>query len=177
MTGDPSEASRIFEITPDLWVQLQGVAPSRDRDFEYRPCRVRLRTGEWRDRVYVVEAMPYIRYWGVWPWEDRGKHYVALEDVADIEESPTRMPRNLASRLYAAGESGMGYFIFKIVLADGRQVACLTGGAVEWVDLPAGIAAEDIAAVIPHGGREEEARGEISRGAAYAWCLYRRTED
>jgi hypothetical protein len=41
---------------------------------------------------------------------------VAIQDVTQIADSPVRLPAELANQLYAAGESGMGYVVFTVVL-------------------------------------------------------------
>ena len=75
--------------------------------MEYRPCSVTLRDGARLSCVYVVPVQPYIRYWGIPPEEDRGKHWIRVEDVEDITESPLRLPAQFASHIYEAGESGI----------------------------------------------------------------------
>jgi hypothetical protein len=36
----------------------------------YRPCVVTLQDGTVLDRVYLAEAQPWFRHWGVWPEDD-----------------------------------------------------------------------------------------------------------
>ena len=153
-----------------LRAQLHRVEPSSDGRCEYRPCRVRLRGGQVRDCVYVVEADRYILGWGIWPEDDPGKDSVRLEDVVEIDESPRRLPAPLANKLYAAGESGMGYVVFTLLLRDGRRVPCLTGNAVDFPTLPEGVTPDDVVDVLPHEGRGREEQGTMH---PYAWCLYR----
>jgi hypothetical protein len=164
------------EIPRHLLEELLRVQPSKDRGLEYRPCRARLRSGEVYDRVYVVEAGAYIRYWGVWPWEDRGKRALSITEVAHIEESPVRLPARLANTLYKAGESGMGYCLFTIVLRDGRRLPYATGNAVDFLDLPPDVRPEMVTRVLPHVGREHfqgRTPAPHTTGAPYYWCLYR----
>lgn len=155
-------------IEPALHAQLRAVPPARDGDVEYRPCAVRLRDGRRAERVYVIEEDTYIRQWGVYPDEDRGKSEVPLSDVMGIEESPFRLPVELATSLYRVGESGMGYYLFGLLLRDGRTIAVVTGDAVDF--LPDGLTSGDVAKVVPAppDGRERNVRG-----AAYSWCLFR----
>src|SRR5262245_3155554 len=117
-------------ISPKLLEQLNKVTPSIEGAMRYHPCRVTLVDGRSVDRVYVVEAESYIRDWGVWPKEDSAKRFILIEDVASIEDSPTRLPAHLANKMYKAGESGMGYCIFTLVLSDNSRLAQVTGNAV-----------------------------------------------
>ena len=161
-------------LSPGLADELAAVEPSHDGRLEYRPCRVTLRDGRVLDRVYVVEADEYFRLWGVWPENDRAKRSLALDDVAHIESSPVRLPACCADKVYVAGESGMGYMVFVVVLNDGRHLPFLTGNAVDFPALPEGVGTSDVADVLPHEGRERltDATRADQRGAAYYWCLY-----
>lgn len=163
---------------PRLREQLQRVEPSSDGVVAYRPCRVRLASGELRDFVYVVDADAYIRAWGIWPEDDDAKTAVALEDVVAVEESPHRLPVDLANKLYEWGESGMGYTLFTVVLRDGRRLPRVTGNAVDFPALPEGVTTHDIVDVLREGRDVFQHRGPgPDEGTApYAWCLYRSTE-
>ena len=88
-----------------------------------------------------------------------------------IEESNRRMPAALASKLYAAGESGMGYEIFKMRMRSGEEFVFVTGNVVDFPDLPEEFSSADIVNVYPHEGREESKKGY--RGdATFTWCFY-----
>jgi hypothetical protein len=145
--------------------------------LEYRPCRVRLaQSGEWRDRVYLVEALSYAETWGL---DAEGRDYLPLSDIAAIDESQTRLPPALANKLYEAGESGTGYCVFALATGDGRRVPCLTGNVVDWIELPADVSAGDITEAYPHEGlsewfdNPEKTQRTFAHNAAFAWCLYR----
>ncbi len=137
----------------------------------YRPCRVTLDDGSVQDRVYVVEASPYKRSWGVWPEDDSAKRSVPVERVEAIESSPTRLPAHLATKMYEAGESGMGYCVFRLVLTDGTTLDCLTGNAVDFIAWPPGVSPGDVVDLLPHAG-DARSNPECVRGTEYAWCLY-----
>ncbi|WP_022928309.1 hypothetical protein [Patulibacter americanus] len=164
-------------LSPELRAQLERVPPSDDRGVAYRPCRVRLRSGAWRDYVYVLDADEYHRAWGVWPADDRAKREILVDDVVEIEESPHRLPAALASRIYAGGESGMGYTMFTVVLRDGRRLPRVVGNAVDFPVLPVGVTTDDVADVVREGREVFRHRSpRPDEGAAhYAWCLYRAT--
>ncbi len=170
------EETSIVRISKDLFAQLQQVEPATDGIVEYRPCAVKTTDGRLLERVYVVEATAYKNGWGVWPWDDKGKTWVRIEDVASISESPHRLPAKLANRLYEAGESGMGYTIFTVVLNDGRRLPYVTGNAVDFPNWPPGVTAAMVRDVKPHAGREhfrDRPPAEFEASAPYAWCLFK----
>jgi hypothetical protein len=152
----------------ELVEQLARVPVSRDRNLEYSPCRVRLRSGEVLPCVYVVEESAFLAVWG----DDPSRPFLDISQVASIEDSPARLPADLANILYMAGESGMGYFIFTVHLQDGRTVAFLTGGAVDFPDWPPGIDPAEAISVEPHVGRDQFQRSQSRNPPHYVWCLY-----
>jgi hypothetical protein len=159
---------RYAALPPEFAAQLERVPASRDRDLEYRPCRVVLTDGRQIDCVYIVDAEAYIRAWGVWPEDDAGKRSVRIEDVREIRDSPFRLPAGLANLLYAAGESGMGGCHFVVEFGDGTRQAYVTGNAVDFVPAPQGLRTSDATGVIPHAGRH----ARPLPGLDYWWCLY-----
>jgi hypothetical protein len=162
------------KISARLYSQLLLVEPSRNWGIEYRPCLVNLQDGRKIDCVYVVPEQQYIHHWGVWPEDDPGKQSLRIEDVSEIEESPSRLPAAIANKLYEEGESGMGYCIFTLVFTDGSTQAYITGNAVDFVPLPAGKEARDIKKVIPHEGRNVENQMQV---LDYYWCIYSGVEE
>lgn len=155
-------------LSPELKAQLDRVVPSVDGDLEYFPCCVRTKDGRELDRVYVVSARQYIAKWGVWPDQDPHKFEIRLEDVAEIRESPTRLPPRFANELYRAGESGMGYIVFTVTFRDGTSEAYVGGNAIDFISLPRDRTPRDIVSVTPHAGRERAVAGN----EPYYWCLY-----
>jgi len=147
--------------------QLREITPSLDGDLKYYPCAVQLKDGNEVDRVYLVDELPYIRHWGMYPHQDPRKAEILVKDVAVIRESPSRLPVRFANELYKAGESGMGYTVFTVVFTTGLQQAYLTGNAVDFIDYPEGVEANDVVAVLPHVGRDSH-----REGPGYYWCLY-----
>ena len=142
---------------------------------EYRPCRVTLRSGEIQDRVYIVEADGYLRACGVDPSADAAKRSIAVDQVVTIADSPYRLPAPLANKLYRAGESGMGYVIFTVVLNDGRRLTFVTGNAVDFPAWPADVNPQDAVDVLPHQGRDvfrDRPPSATESSADYCWCLY-----
>jgi hypothetical protein len=115
--------SRYSALPEHIRIRLSGIEPSRDGELIYHPIRAALKSGEVLDTVYIVPAeRPYLKYWGVYPEADKGKRWVRIEDVVEVEDSPTRLPARFADEIYRQGESGMGYTIFTVVsLADRRK--------------------------------------------------------
>ncbi len=163
------------EIDKELLKQLMQIEPSKFWGMEYRPCKVFLKDGNVAEHIYVCEANMYIKTWDVWPEDDKGKKYISIQDVTKIEESKRRIPARLANKMYQAGESGMGYCIFTLVLKDGRKLPYLTGNAVDFVDLPPEVMPDMILDILPHQGREffqKKTSDLYTQGAKYYWCLY-----
>jgi hypothetical protein len=157
-------------LSPELREQLSHVATSRDGSMSYAPCLVTLKSGEVLPRVYLLEESSYLRFWG----DDPKRSSIDPDTIASIDESPNRLPAALANEVYAAGESGMGYAIFTVVLRDGRTIPFLTGNAIDFPDWPADVVPSDAVAVRPHVGREHfQVAGEGRSSASSVLCLYR----
>jgi len=171
MVGDIREAEGVPVVGTHLRKQLETIEPSLAGSCEYRPCRVLLASREWRDCVYLVEAISYIENQGLWPWELPGWEYLPLDDVLQIENSPTRLPAVIATKIARAGETRMGYHVFTLLTADGLRIPRISGNP-DWVELPNGVRPQDIIDVIPHEGRSKVLDSH-SHGKAFAWCLYR----
>jgi hypothetical protein len=157
-------------IRPELLDQVLAVPPSGAGDLLYRPCQVTLIDGRVLDRVYVQEAYTWKQRWGVWPEDDSGKDTISIEDVASISNSPSRLPAALATRLLEAGETGMGYTKFTLVLRGGRRINAFTGDAVDFAALPDGVSVAEIVEVVPHVHDGEPAARSLE--PPYWWCLY-----
>ncbi len=159
-------AHRYPRLTDELRKKLTRIEPTQ---AIYYPTIVTLGTGELRDAVYLCPAVQWFEKWGVWPKEDAGKNSVSLDEVVDFEESPSRLPRELAETIYAGGESGMGYHLFQLTFRDGFVASFGTGNAVDFLDLPPGKLPQDIVAASPHAGRDVAVKnGTLD----YAWCLF-----
>jgi hypothetical protein len=160
---------RYGPLPAHLRTALEKIQPSVDSDLSYYPCRVRLRDGRGLDTVYIEPDQSYFKQWGIWPEDDRHKSWIRIEDVAEVEDSPTRLPARFADEIYRHGESGMGYTIFTVVFAGGLRQACGTGNAVDFIQYPPGKGPADVVAVIPHEGRNAP---QIVSAPGWYWCLY-----
>lgn len=175
ITPDTNKARTPWHVRPDipklpdkLREDLNGITPSRDGDLTYWPCAARMKDGTVLVCVYVVSEEPYIRHWGIYPQQDRGKSHISVADVDALAESPRRLPARFADKLYKSGESGMGYTIFTVVFADGSRQAYGCGNAIDFIRYPEGQDGSDVVDILPHEGRN----AEPVRCPEYYWCLF-----
>lgn len=148
---------------------LRTIQPRNDGDLAYYPCRVTLKNGEVIDTVYIEPEERYLKMWGLCPENERGKRWICIEDVAMVEDSPTRLPAQFANNLYREGESGMGYIIFTVAFKDGQRQGRGTGNAVDFIRYPPGKDPDHGSAVIPHEGRRDP---NLVSAPEWYWCLY-----
>jgi len=160
--------SRYALLSDTIRAALNGIVPSKDGELVYYPCRVTLKNGESLDTVYIEPETPYLRMWGVYPEDDRFKSWIRIEDVAEVEDSPTRLPAKFANEIYRQGESGMGYTVFTVVFSDGDRQECSSGNAIDFIHYPKGKGPADVVEVLPHQGRGSEPL----KGPDWCWCLY-----
>lgn len=155
-------------LRAELREQLQKIEPSNDGMMSYFPCMVALSTGEQIDCVYFAEADSYIKVWGIWPDDDKGKQFIKIENVASVHSSPSRLPVHLAQKMYKAGESGMGYCIFTLRFNDSSTQVYLSGNAVDFVSLPVGKTMADVVDLLPNKGHNQK----YMQAPKYHWCLF-----
>jgi hypothetical protein len=159
---------QIPKLPDKLREDLNAITPSRDSDIAYWPCAARMKDGAALVCVYVVPEGPYIKHWGIYPQQDRGKSYISIADVEALAESPRRLPARFANKLYRSGESGMGYTIFTVVFGDGSRQAYGCGNAVDFIRYPDGKGPGDVVDVLPHEGRN----AEPASCPDHWWCLF-----
>lgn len=158
----PSEAPC---LEPQLQDVLQNIEPSIDGQLKYFPCSVELKSRKVLNHVCFVEAGLFGDWWG-----EQGRQVLNANEILNLQECPDRLPPKLASKLYQAGESGMGYTLFQIEYEDGSVSSHSAGNLIDFVRLPAGTSRTEIADVIPHCGRNS-----LSRLSApdHVWCLFK----
>ncbi len=168
---------QVKPLRPEVKASLKAIEPSvSDIGLRMYPCDVVMDDGTAVPRVYLVDAEEYIREWGVWPWQDREKHWIQAEKVAAVSSSRERLSPQFANRLYAAGESGMGYCAFSVTLRDGRALFFVTGNVVDFLSWPPGIGPQDVVAVTGHARNPEHCHRSPTpseSGAPYSWCPFR----
>lgn len=128
---------------------------------KHYPCRLILKDGKVVPRVICFE-------------EHRGftsNSWIHPDSISLIEPTPERMPAPLASKLYSAGESGMGYEIFRMEMKDGTSHIFVTNNIVDYPDYPEGYEDKDVAEVYPHEGREQSRYG-YRRDRNFVWYFF-----
>lgn len=158
-------------LLPHVREALKTIEPSRDREIVHYPCRAVLKSGEVFDAVYIVAEKLYVKHFGLYPENLSGKRWIRMEDIAEVQESPTRLPAQFANEIYRNGESRMGYTTFTIVFADGvrQKWHSADGSAVDFIHYPIGKGPKDVVAVIPHEARIDD---PLVRSPKWYWCLY-----
>ena len=148
--------------SPDFLAQIHSIEPSISYGGQlHYPCKLRLKDGELIERAICTE-------------DHRGfltDAWVHPDSVKEIIPSFDRMPARLATKLYSAGESGMGYEIFILEMKDGSDFVFVTNNVVDFPDLPNGYTTTDIQNVHPHKGRERSKLG-YRQDKPFKWCYY-----
>jgi len=151
-------------IPKELFVKLKSISPNLSN---YYPCKVTLRNGQTFDCVYIVELKTYIRTQGQHPDEKKGNNFLSIDDVVDIEESPSRLPSHITNKIYKSGETGMGYTISTFIFKDGSKEAFIN--AHDFIDYPLGKNKDDIIDVLPHQGQNDP---NLKNGPSFYYCIY-----
>ena len=110
-----------------------------------------------------------MKMWGAYMQTEGAKRLIRVEDVAQVRDSPKRIPARFANELYQHGESGMGYTIFTVVFSDGTRQGCVTGNGVDFIQYPTGKGPLDVTAVIPHEGKRDNS---LFTAPSSYWCIY-----
>jgi len=108
------------------------------------PCSVVLANGQ---SIECCLAWENTRY------SDKGS-WISPNDVVFLVESPSRMPARFARSFKPGEESGMGYVLSVVTLADGTSFVHVNGNlGIDFLNLPLGYTQRDVVDV-PHAGRE-----------------------
>jgi hypothetical protein len=167
--------SEVKALRPKVTKELETIRPSvTEYGLNLFPCQATLEDGSVHSRVYLVEASTYIREWGVWPWDDRGKTWLPAEQIVSVVSSPLRLPAEFANSIYSEGESGMGYFAFSVDFAVGPRRYYATGNAVDFPTWWVGVDPANIVGVNPHDRDPDHQRCPPTASAEYAWSPFRR---
>lgn len=156
------------ELSNELLSQLEEIESSHVAGIDYKPCSVKFQDGRELDCVYFMSAQQYFTHWGLPPEKARGKQFLQIQDIVKINESPSRLPTDIANKIYQAGESRMGSYHFTLIFSDGSEQEYMTGDAVDFVPYPAGKSNTDIVKVTSGFGSGED----VKQGLKYFWCLY-----
>ena len=136
MSSDP-----INVASDDFLKQLAAIEPG----VYGTPCSVVLADGRSFECCLAWENTRY---------SDKG-NWINPNDVAFLAESPSRMPARFARSFRPGEESGMGYVLSVVTLADGTSFVQVSGNSgIDFLELPLGYTQRDVMHVLPHAGRE-----------------------
>ncbi len=150
--------------SPEFISWVEAIEPSVKAYNNYeqlRPCQLILKDGRIIPRAICVE-------------DHRGfvtDGWIHPDSVEQILPSLERMPARLATKLYHAGESGMGYQLFTMKMKDGSSHIFVTSNVVEFPDFANGYGTNDVDDVYPHHGREQTKLG-YQQERSFEWCFY-----
>ena len=161
--------NRYHKIDDALRREIDSIEPSMDGQIAYYPCSVMLKSGAKVQFVCIAEAESYFEKWGVWPENDSSKRSILIEDIAHISESENRLPARFASQLYISGESGMGYYKFRLKFTNGLIQSYLCYSLVDFIIYPEGLFAKDIVNITRDNTYTTE---DAITSPNYSWCLY-----
>ncbi len=149
--------------------QLRSITRT-SRKARTTPCRLVLKDGSVRDRVFLAEASRFLTAWGAFP-EGPDSRLINAGDIERIEPSPHRLPAWIGRKVSRRGKVVNGQRYFRLKLRDGRKLSCSTPTLADFVELPEGVAVEDVVSVKKER-RPKELENRLPQ-AAHEWCLYR----
>ena len=138
-------------------------------DVRYYPCSLATNDDNFYDCVYLVEESGYFSRWGVWPEDDKGKRCLPVGNIKSVRKSDVSVPVNIATKIYATAESGMGYRVFTLKFKNNIFQSYQTGLMVDFLLLPKHCRNTDIIDVFANKVLPDH---EVMSDANYYWCLY-----
>jgi hypothetical protein len=153
-------------LTPALKEKLDSIVPSVDDETKFYPCRAVLDDGTVVERVMLVSAMPFLHRWTERIGDDR---LVRVERLGSIEESPSRLPPEFATGLYASHLArDLGHVAFTVFFGNGSSETFMNSYVVDFIEYPVGTTSRDVVRVVPDSGKGRTPRWVPT----YSWCLY-----
>jgi len=76
--------ARYSALPKHIRAGLDGIEPSRGGELVYHPIHAVLKSGGFLDTGYSVPGKSYLKYWGVYPEDDRAKRWTHIDDVAAV---------------------------------------------------------------------------------------------
>jgi len=159
---------QILSLNSDLKAYLKLIGYSQDNEVKYWPSSVVTTGGEFIENVCFAEVNEYLRHWGIMPNLDPDKKQIHIQNVQKIQETPNRLPAKFANSLYSEGESGMGYYKFKVVFKDGEESSYVTGSLVDFIKYPNGYSQGMIDNIVHH----KTNKNKLQKNLEYVWCLF-----
>lgn len=162
------EAAWLKQLPQHVQVALSQIEPSITMGLRHWPCDIELVGGRIEERVILTTP-------GAVGIDSRGSEVLRLaaDEIVMVRNHRDRLPPKLANRLYARGESGMGYFIFAVKLRDGRELPFFTGDIVDFPNWPPGVHASDVVKLCkdePRALRDREVT-EHEETRPHRWCV------
>ena len=137
----------------------------------YYPCGVKLIDNKTIECICFVDHEVYNRHWAD-TFDDRPFLFIDIADIQDIFESKYRLPAELAQKIYDNGEAGMGYFLFRVVMKNGKRFTYATGDLVDFIEPPLNYSIKDIVDVTIDGDFSDYyQKKEYLSEKDYYWCL------
>ena len=149
--------------------QLRSITRT-SRRARSTPCRLVLKDGSVRERVFLVEASRFLTAWGAFP--DVGDpRFLDAADIERIEPSPFSLPAWIGRKVHRGAKVVNGQRYFRLKLRDGRKLSCSTPTLADFVDLPEGVSVDDVVSVKKER-RPKDIENRLPQ-AAHEWCVYR----
>jgi len=144
----------------------------RNLHVVYYPCSVKLYDGRTLDCVYFIDKREYIDVWGDAP---KSRHFVDVSEIESIHESKYRLPKEFAEKIYEKGQSFYSGVKFVLVMRDGKRLYYMTGGAIDFIELPEGYIINDIKDAIHSFDMPRDTDWDLFekgyKNKKYYWCL------
>jgi len=152
-------------IPDDLAHSLLSITPSVHINMQIWPCEFTLKDGSVSPRVLVFLSPKY--------YHD-SEDIIMARDVAEIRESPHRLPAIWSNHLYSQGESGMDYFMYRVHYEDGSHSDVITPSYVDYPEWPQGKTNEDISKVESHKQFTQPFDSGDKKRAKFKRCYFRK---
>ncbi|MHA1962426.1 MAG: hypothetical protein ACW99U_19655 [Candidatus Thorarchaeota archaeon] len=158
-------------ISPAIWRDLTSFPRGTDLTW---PAAVRITDGRHYPRVLFVEKNVYHRkFRGCYGMDDA---FIPVESVELVTPSPSKTPIAVEKEMYAHHETHMGGYVVKFRLSDGTIYWHTSGNFLEFVSVPKGYQAEDVAEVIFPAFEEYAQKPDDSdihlMSPDWKWCVF-----
>lgn len=157
------------ELRTQVAFALGSIEPSRVllENLLVYPCSARLLDGTIVDRVYFANQRTFRRLWGKeHPEPGRG---VSAEEVAEVRESPFRLPVQFANEIYRVGETSFGVTAFTLVFYGWyKRNYAVAGTMVDFLDYPFWLGPTDVTGVLLYPQKWRLRPNPLAH-----WCVFR----
>ena len=138
------------------------------------PCSARLVSCELIPCVYFIEAsqFKYVFAESLPPQDS----IISASDIAAIDESAYRLPARYASNIYQHGESGFGYYLFRLTFSWWARRDYLVGGFVDFLRYPWSYTGRNVRQLEFYNiDRERVLKRQVmteSPAVPFKWCVF-----